>query len=186
RGWKTGRIGSNCPGASNLADTIGPGVATVIGLGRLAGIDGSGASNQSDAGILALVGAAQKSIRISQQDIGPPTIPGLDISLKQWPTGLFDKLTQAMARGVDVQIVVSNKDATAGGLTPSVGSYSNGWSTDDVLAHIRDYATAHGMTRTQVCAKLHVAPLRYSDEQTFPDGKVFPNHAKLVLVDEQA
>jgi phosphatidylserine/phosphatidylglycerophosphate/cardiolipin synthase-like enzyme len=184
--WNAGSIDSQCPAPYDLPDAVGPGVATVIGVGRLAGIDSTGSSNQSDTAILALVGAAQTSIRISQQDIGPPTLPTLNIALKQWPTDLFDQLTQAMARGVDVSIVVSNKDATAGGLGASVAGYSNGWSTDDVLAHIRDYATANGLTREQVCAHLHVAPLRFSDENTFPDGKVFPNHAKLVLVDEQA
>src|SRR5207253_1174524 len=37
-----------------------------------------------------------------------------------------------------------------------------------------------------LCAHLHIAPLRFSAETAFPDGVSYPNHAKLVFVDDQA
>jgi phosphatidylserine/phosphatidylglycerophosphate/cardiolipin synthase-like enzyme len=33
---------------------------------------------------------------------------------------------------------------------------------------------------------VYIAPLRFSAEDTFPDGKAMPNHSKLLMVDDQA
>jgi phosphatidylserine/phosphatidylglycerophosphate/cardiolipin synthase-like enzyme len=189
-----GKIGDRCPPQYDLPAVSGPGKATMIAVGRLAGIDGSGGSNQSDTAMLALLGAATRTIRLSLQDLGPPTVPGLGLPLGHWPEKTFDQLTRAIARGVDVYIVVSDQHAVAGGLAAVDAPYNNGWSTTDVAKQIQKYMIDHPQPndpsgaelRALLCRKLHVAPLRFSTEDRFPDGAAYPNHAKLILVDEQA
>jgi phosphatidylserine/phosphatidylglycerophosphate/cardiolipin synthase-like enzyme len=164
----------------------------VIAVGRLAGIDSSGRSNQSDDALLAMIGAARATVRLSQQDLGPPKAAG--ITLNAWPEPLFAKLGSVMARGVDVYIVLSNSGAIAGGLTATTAAYSNGWTMQDVARRIRDYLAQHpqpglpggAALDALLCQKLHLAPLRSSDEDAFPDGTPMPNHAKLAMVDDRA
>jgi phosphatidylserine/phosphatidylglycerophosphate/cardiolipin synthase-like enzyme len=99
-----------------------------------------------------------------------------------------------MFRGVDVYIVLSNTNATAGGLSATAASYSNGWTMQDVARQIRDYLAQHpqpgaptgAALNALLCQKLHIAPLRFSSDEAFPDGTPLPNHAKLVLVDDRA
>jgi hypothetical protein len=61
----------------------------------------------------------------------------------------------------------------------------------DVLTRVRDAAAALPGAPTGpaldalLCQKLRVAPLRFSTESRFPDGVSYPNHANLVMVDEQ-
>lgn len=169
------------------------GQSRVISVGRLAYIDPTDMSNQSDLAFSAMIGAARTSIRISQQDLGPPSVPILGIPAGKWPDAMFGQLGVAMARGVDVYLVLSNKDSVAGGLSASDASYSNGYSATDVALHIRDYleknpppGVAAGAVRELLCQRLHVAPLRFSSEDSFPSGVSYPNHAKLVMVDDQA
>jgi phosphatidylserine/phosphatidylglycerophosphate/cardiolipin synthase-like enzyme len=194
--WQRGSIGNTCAPAYTLPEgnAGAPGNATVIAIGRLAYIDSSNASNQSDLALASMMRAARRTIRISQQDIGPPTAPVLGIPVGSWPTAVFTELGAALTRGVDVYIVVSNKDAVAGGLTFTTAGYSNGWTADDVARHLRSQMISNAAPGTPtgaalddlLCAHLHVAPLRFSAENAFPDGVPYPNHAKLVMVDDQA
>jgi phosphatidylserine/phosphatidylglycerophosphate/cardiolipin synthase-like enzyme len=194
--WQRGAIGSACPPAYALPATSGgaPGTATVIAIGRLAYIDPANASNQSDLALAAMMRAARRTIRISQQDLGPPTAPILGIPVGTWPTAVFTELGAALARGVDVYIVLSNPGATAGGLSSTTASYSNGWTLDEVARRLRAQMIADAPAGAPtgaalddlLCAHLHLAPLRFSAETAFPDGGAYPNHAKLVFVDDQA
>ncbi len=192
-GWRAGQISNACaPQYSEPANAVGPGNATVISIGRLAEIDPSGQSNQSDAAIRALVGAAQSTIRMSLQDLGPPEEAG--IALGSWPDPLFAKLGAALVRGVDVYIVVSNPTCRAGGLSPLQAQYANGWTVAQVAQKIRDYMIANPVAnqpagdalRALLCQKLHVTSIRFSASGTWPGGVTAANHAKLVFVDDQA
>src|SRR5262249_18042579 len=40
--------------------------------------------------------------------------------------------------------------------------------------------------RDLICQRFHLAPLRFSSEDAFPDGVPYPLHAKFVMVDDQA
>jgi hypothetical protein len=93
-------------------------------------------------------------------------------------------------RGVDVYIVLSDAGARAGGLSPIDAQYANGWTQVQVARKIRDAVAAGGPTgaalRALLCAKLHVAPLRFAADGLWADGVPPANHAKLVFVDDQA
>jgi phosphatidylserine/phosphatidylglycerophosphate/cardiolipin synthase-like enzyme len=196
--WGAGKVARNCPpmfdaASDRVAPATNPAKAAVFSVGRLAHIDPKHASNQSDAAILAALSAAQRTIRIVQQDIGPPTAPVVNVALGHWPEGLFEQIAQALKRGVDVRLIVSNLKAGAGGLPMSQGTYSNGYSTQVVLEKLRDYMAARPQLypsgealRELVCAKMAIAYYRYSDDESYPDNATIPNHAKTFLVDDQA
>jgi phosphatidylserine/phosphatidylglycerophosphate/cardiolipin synthase-like enzyme len=188
-----GSIANQCPQsvpAAMLTPDL-PGDVRAVAMGRLALIDSTNMSNQSDTAFLSMMGAAKKSIRMAQQDLGPLKIGG--VATGSWPNGVFAQLGAAMVRGVDVYIVLSNKDSVAGGLSGSEASYSNGWTLEEVGTHIRDYieqnppagAPTGAALRQLICQKLHLAPLRFSGEDTFPDGVPLPLHAKFVMIDDQ-
>ena len=147
----------------------------VIGVGRL----GRGLDNASDDALYAMVDAAQSSILISQQDIIGPFGA---------PTELLRHLVEAFARQVDVYIVTSNKGAQ--------GDWGIADPTD-VLTAIAAALDEHrdafppGTTDADLvavlCNKLHLTSIRYSSEDVWPGASTpIPNHAKFMMVDDQA
>ena len=195
-GFTAGSINNICPPQvdKNQLTSEQAGDTRVLGMGRLAYIDAGNMSNSSDTGFIAMLSSAKSSIKIAQQDIGPPRVPLLGIPAGSWPEPLFRELGAAMVRGVDVYIVVSNKDSVAGGLDANTAGYSNGWTPEEVATKLRDSVVANPppgaptgqALRDLLCQKLHLAPLRFSSEETFPDGTPLPNHAKFVMIDDQA
>jgi phosphatidylserine/phosphatidylglycerophosphate/cardiolipin synthase-like enzyme len=192
--WRAGSIDDTCPGAVTPPAAAPAGDATVIAVGRLAWVDPNNAGNDADLAIDAMLRAARETIVLSQQDLGPPTVPVLGIPLGSWPNAIFDELGAAMARGVDVYLVLSNPGAVAGGLSATVAPYANGWEPAEVVRRIRQRLAASPVAGLPtgaaldalLCDRLHVAPLRFGPDDAFPDGVTFPNHAKLVMVDGQA
>ncbi len=187
-----GSVTNDCPAPFNLPTTTGPATGTVISVGRL-GTGIASSANQSDDARLALIGSAKTSIRIVQQDIGPVTVPYLGLPLTAWPNAELQALSNALVRGVDVYIVLSDLNATAGGLPSSQASYSNGWSPADVGNHLKTYMQTNAGYPTGaaldslLCSKLHLAPFRYNaSDSTWPDGTPFASHTKIIEVDAQA
>jgi phosphatidylserine/phosphatidylglycerophosphate/cardiolipin synthase-like enzyme len=191
--WTRGAVSDRCPGdiALPAAQSSGGDVA-VISAGRLAWVDKENDANPDDLALVAMMEAAESSIRISQQDIGPVEVPVLGLPLSGWDENVLDALGAAIARGVDVHIVVSSPEASVGGLGPSQAPYANGWTLDEVAAKITDYVAAQPGAPTGaaldalVCEHLAVAPLRFSADNTWSAGGAPGNHAKLVLVDDVA
>jgi phosphatidylserine/phosphatidylglycerophosphate/cardiolipin synthase-like enzyme len=191
--WSRGAVTDRCPGDSVLpAPTAGTGATTVIAAGRLALIDPDDATNPADLAQVAMVEAAERSVRISQQDLGPVQLPVLGIPLGGWNQELLDALGAAILRGVDVKVVVSSPEARVGGLGPSEAPYANGWSLAEVADEITAAAAAQpgapagAALQTLVCSKLQVAPIRFSADDAFTSGGVPGNHAKLLMVDDAA
>ncbi len=191
--WSRGRLDDRCPQDIALpAATPGGGDVTVIGAGRLAWVDAQDDANQADLALVAMMEAATSSIRISQQDIGPVKLPVIGIPYGDWPEESMDALAAAIVRGVRVEIVVSSPEASVGGLGPSQAPYANGWTLDDVAQQIRArIATQPGAPSgaaldAALCARLAVAPVRSSAEDTWPGNGAPGNHAKLVQVDDLA
>jgi phosphatidylserine/phosphatidylglycerophosphate/cardiolipin synthase-like enzyme len=192
--WAAGKINDDCPPAYKLADVDGGGDATVLALGRLAWVDKNNAANDADLALEVMIRAARTSVKISQQDLGPPTVPVLGIPLGSWPQGTLSAIGSALVRDVDVYLVMSNVGAVAGGLSATVAPYANGWSMDEIVQRVRAEMIARpnpgqpsGAALDElICRKLHVAPLRFGPDEAFPDGVTFPNHAKLVVVDDVA
>jgi phosphatidylserine/phosphatidylglycerophosphate/cardiolipin synthase-like enzyme len=190
--WVKGSVTNDCPAQFNLAPATGPSTGTVISVGRLGtGIADNG--NQADAARLAMINSAKTTLRIVQQDIGPVTVPYLGLPLGSWPTDELAAISEALLRGVDVYIVLSDLNAAAGGLPITQATYSNGWSPTDVGNHIKSYMqSTTGYPQgadldALLCSKLHLAPFRYNDtESTWPDGVPFASHTKIVQVDAQA
>ena len=192
--WKAGAIDSGCKASVTPPPTTPAGNATVISVGRLGWVDPADAGNDADLAMLALLRAARHTIALSQQDFGPPMVPVLGLALGRWPNELFDELGAALARGVDIYIVLSNVGSVAGGLTAVEAPYANGWSLEQVLRTIRkrliDHPTPGVPTGAALdellCRHLHLAPFRFGPDDAFTDGVPFPNHAKLIMVDDRA
>ena len=172
-----------CSEPYDLPVAQGTGSTRVITIGRLATFG----DNASDDAILALVGAAQTTLRLSLQDIGPVGVGN------PWPEEYLQALVAALGRGVDIELVMTNLNSLPGGLTGASASYSNGWTPQDVVAKLRDYAAAHPdlvpantTTSSMLCSRFHVTTLRPSADDRWPDGASFANHAKLVIVDDAA
>lgn len=186
-----GRDDDDCPRPYSFNLPEGESSGTVISVGRLGeGIVKKG--NQADDALLAMIDAAQSSVRMSLQDIGPIKVPLVGIPLSEWPEDVLDAIGRALARGVDVYIVISSRDAVAGGLNAFEAPYTNGWSPIDIARKLRKemsgerYAPRGRALDELLCKRLHVAPFRYSDDATWPDGVPVGNHAKTLIVDDQA
>jgi hypothetical protein len=187
-----GSVTNDCPPPFTLAPATGPATGTVISVGRL-GTGIASNADQADDARLALIGAAKTSLRIVQQDIGPVTVPYLGLPIGSWPTAELQALAEALLRGVDVYIVLSDLNATAGGLPITQATYSNGWNPADVGNHIKSFMQSNAGFPTGaaldalLCSKLHLAPFRYNATDTaWPDGTPFASHSKIVEVDAQA
>jgi phosphatidylserine/phosphatidylglycerophosphate/cardiolipin synthase-like enzyme len=186
--WSAGVVSRTCPTPYQLQAAPGTGNTRIIAVGRLGtGILDGG--NQADVARIALIDTARTAIRITQQDIGPPSLPVLGVHVTGWPTDELEAIADALARGVDVYIIVSDLNAKAG-VTGSV--YSNGWTATDVGNQIEDYMQngagyPTGAALGQLlCSKLHLAPFRYGSDATWPDGATFANHSKVIQVDAEA
>jgi hypothetical protein len=189
--FENGSITSHCPAAYTAATVEGPSSGTVISVGRL-GTGIASNANQADDARIALINSAKTTIRITQQDIGPTTVPYLGLPLGSWDNGEMQALANALVRGVDVYIILSDLNATAGGLPASQATYSNGWKPEDVGNHIKSYMQSNAGYPTGtaldalLCSKLHLTAFRYGQDDKWPDGNVFASHAKQIAIDGQA
>jgi phosphatidylserine/phosphatidylglycerophosphate/cardiolipin synthase-like enzyme len=173
-----------CPAHYEPAATPGHGNATVIAAGRLGAVP----DNASDAAILAMVDAAKTSVVMSQEDLLGGRIPKTNLAVAPLPKALLDRLAAAIGRGVDVSVIISNVD---GGLFTT--SYSHGWTAAETAQQIADYMKtkkdlfpAGADVIGALCKNLHVAGIRVANMDKWPDGKVFSNHAKFLMIDTQA
>jgi phosphatidylserine/phosphatidylglycerophosphate/cardiolipin synthase-like enzyme len=168
------------------------GALPVLAVGRLgAGITAAFA-NHSELARDLLIGAARSSVRLSQQDIGfralavrplNVRIPG-DLDLL-YPDSTLEHLVDLMLRGGDVYIVLSNPGAET-----ATSSYSNAVSLEEVASEFREVARRRSPLRASelralLCRRLHLAPLRFGPDPTWPGGHAIANHAKLWLVDDE-
>jgi phosphatidylserine/phosphatidylglycerophosphate/cardiolipin synthase-like enzyme len=156
------------------------GTARVITVGRL-GLLGDEAADDA---IVALVDSAKTTLRLSLQDIGPVGAGSA------WPETYLKSLAAALARGVDIQIVMTNLNARPDGLSAGSSSYSNGWTPADLAQHVAAYASANpevmmgNDTSSAFCTHFHIASLRQGADDAWPNGATFANHSKLVIADD--
>jgi hypothetical protein len=178
-----GNQDNRCPREFAGSTDAGGGNVKMIGIGRT-GDGGQGINrNPADTALIAMMDSARSSIRISQQDIG---------SVKVFlggvlPDPYLDAWTRAAIRGVDVTITVSNEGSFGGSGTTDADSYSNGWSLDDLwngLVRRADELWPDHLA--DLCAHVHFQTLRASSAATWANGKPLANHAKVIIVDDQA
>lgn len=143
-------------------------------------------SEPSDEAMLKLVSLAQSKVRLSLQSMGL----GPMSMIAAMNDALFQEFGKAMQRGVEVQLVLSNPGAVAGGLTPLSAPY-DGEHSDDINQKMLQTLTGKldldlSTAKTLIQQKFKVANFRYSTEATYPNEKPIPNHAKTFIVDDAA
>ncbi len=180
-----GEIGNDC-----LARLVPPpsparGRLDVLSVARLGAGLTDDFANHNDLARDLLLGSARKSIYIAQQDIAF-TLGRAD---PLWPESTLERLADFLLRDAgDLFIVLSNPNARA----PAGESYSNGVSPETVARKIRDVVLSRGDSRSAVdvdrllCRRLHVAPLRFGPDASWPENRPFANHSKFFMVDARA
>jgi phosphatidylserine/phosphatidylglycerophosphate/cardiolipin synthase-like enzyme len=156
----------------------------ILAVGRLASGIASSFADQSLIARELMFGAATHSIRMLQQDVAFAVL-GSAVE-RTWPESALADIADLMARkGGDVYLILSNPGAAG-----PVGNYSNGVPIEAVGQKIHDAVRAStGMADQELsallCQHLHLAPLRFGPDATWPDGQPIGTHAKFWMVDER-
>jgi phosphatidylserine/phosphatidylglycerophosphate/cardiolipin synthase-like enzyme len=179
-----GLRGNGCPRPYVPVAVPAAGNVQMMGVGRLGKGQSNGFNhNPSDTALVTLMNQARSSIRISQQDIGSFKILGNGTL----PQAYMDAWIMAAARGVTVDVVVSNPGSFGGKGTTDADSYSNGWALSDLSTGLMRRADqimrGHD---AEMCQRVHFSTVRSSTAATWPNGRPLANHAKVVIVDDQA
>ena len=191
-----GVSGGDCPGpdAPPMAGRPAAGGVPILAIGRLGAGITTDFANQSELARDLMFGAARHTIRISQQDVGF-TLGRADPIFSD---STLDRLLDFIERrDGQVYIVLSNP----GALGDSGSTYYNGVSLAAFARHLRDLMQKrvdrrdpkerYGLRRgpdpinALLCSHVHLAPLRFGPDATWPGGKTFANHAKLWMVDDR-
>jgi phosphatidylserine/phosphatidylglycerophosphate/cardiolipin synthase-like enzyme len=176
---------------------VGPGSIPVLAVGRAANTQANYLlptlenwffpfDEPGDQAIVKLVSLAQHTVRMSLQSfrLGPVGV------IAGWNPALFQAIADAIYRGVNFYVVLSNPGAVAGGLTSGSAPYG-GDSLATVNAKVAKtlveqqgipYATAERFVSQQ----FNLAYFRYSSDATYPGGVGIGNHAKTLIVDDAA
>ena len=145
----------------------------------------------SDDGIVAMLGAAQSSLRLALQDLGPVNVPNTKKALPgmHWPKAYMEAMAKVIwERNVDVEIVLSNPGSVPGDLSPLEACYGLGWSCVDVAAEIiktvkRLYpAASDGELRARVETNLRVCFLRSPNGNHYKDGQTLGLHCTYIFI----
>ena len=154
----------------------------VLAVGRLAAGIRSGFDDQSLIARDLMLGAARQSIRMAQQDVAFSEFGGSD---KSWPDSALERMADLMAqRQGDVYLVLSNYGADG-----PVGSYSNRIPLEAVGEHVRSLVKARtrlpeAEISALLCRHLHLAPLRFGPDATWPGSRPIGLHTKLWMADD--
>ncbi|MBX3233337.1 MAG: hypothetical protein KIT84_33620 [Labilithrix sp.] len=174
------RGGNQCPAAYQPTVATAPmGSTRMITIGRT----GAAFDNPSDTALVAMMDAARSKILMSQQDVGSYRVLGGGTM----PNDYFDAITRAARRGVDVTIVTSNEGSCGGDCADKSDAYYNGWTPEALWRGLIARADEQWPgSHTQLCKRVHFARLRQSPQATWASGRPLANHAKVVIVDDQA
>lgn len=180
-----GEIGKECPARLQLPPSRPRDQVKILSVARLGAGITEDFANQNDLARDLLLGAARKSIFISQQDLGFT----LGRTEPLWPESTLERLADFLIADLgNLFIVLSNVNARG----PVGESYSNGVALESVAKKIRAVVMARGKGLNEetagalLCRRLHLAPLRFGPDASWPENKPFANHAKFFMVDERA
>ena len=183
--WESGQYIDHrkCLDVTNFSKPVGDGNVSVLGVGRYGMmVDNTGASIQPSDYLMALtLNSAKSTIRISQQSLGFDIL-GKGPS-KFWNDGM-KAIANAIAKGVDVYIVLSN-DGSKGGKNPySLVPLKE--TADTLRAYVERQSKKKGDDLNKLlCKKLHLSTLRFGPSNEWPNGGTFANHAKFFMVDDK-
>ena len=187
-------LGQQCPAAlTPRRAAAGSGGVEIMGIGRLGAGITEDFANQSELARDLTFGAARKTIRVSQQDLGFR----LGRSDTLFPESALDEMVDLMERGGDVYVVLSNPGSIGNGGSP----YHNDVPMQALAKRLKDnvqkridtadpksrYAVRNGPdpVNALLCSRLHLAPFRFGPDDSWPGGKTISNHAKLWMVDDR-
>jgi len=185
--------------SDNLEFAKGTGQSPMITIGRYGSLHEEAAAdeaNPSDTAVLEMLKVAEKSIKISVQDIGPLTLPDSDprkpVPGGVWPSDVLEILATAVeARNVELQIVVSMPFAASGGSKDwKNGFHGSGWTCADVAAELTNTIMKHSPSLTAddiltIFERVQITYIRAeSGATTWPKGAKFGNNANLIIVDD--
>lgn len=134
----------------------------------------------------ALIQSARHSIALSQQDVLGNCFDDATVTnfMPHFDVRTLDALTAKMINGVKVRIVYT---------TPGQGDYSNLSSSERtyVADTLRDRLMLQldndrNKAEQVMRETLQLATFRGTNDATWPGGKVFPQHTKLIFVDDAA
>jgi len=147
----------------------------------------------SDEAIWAMLGSAKTVIKMALQDIGPLTAPETKLPLPGcvWPDRTLNVLGQAIWRGVDVEMILSNPRSIPGNLSFRDANYGNGWSCVDVAAELMkrmrddDYNDADEYElRKAISEHLRISYIRHKTGRWYESAMTVGMHAKHFIVDD--
>ena len=156
--------------------------ASVLAIGRLGKGITTTFADQSLIARTLLLGAARHSIRMIQQDVAF-ALNGID---PIWPDAVLERISDLITeRDGDAYIVLSNVGAAG-----AVGRYSYGVRLETVADRIIEVAAqrshmGHRQLVELMCRHLHLAPLRFGPDQTWPGKRAIAVHAKFWMVDDR-
>jgi phosphatidylserine/phosphatidylglycerophosphate/cardiolipin synthase-like enzyme len=173
---------------ANPAKGHAAGGVSVLAVGRLASGITTDFANQSELARDLLLGAARRTLRIAQQDIGffDPGVPGITYPAGvTYPESTLERIADFLLAGGDAYVIQSNYGAV--GL--SKATYSNDIPIADVALKIRAVAQSRTTLAPAdldalLCQRLHMAPFRFGPDATWPDGQPIGDHSKFWMVDD--
>ena len=146
----------------------------------------------SDDAIIKMITLAKRTVRMSLQSFR--LVSGYVATFNY---GLIEAIVDAMKRGVDFYVVISNPGAPSASqkdklpvLAPYDGDnpgVTNGQVLDTIVSRL-GYTTEQG--QALLSQRWHLAQFRYSADPTYPENASYPdgepigNHAKTVIVDD--
>ncbi len=134
----------------------------------------------SDTAMLKLISLGTSKIRMSLQSF--------QLSsgwVANWNHRLLVELGKALSRGVEVNIVISNPDAVAGGSTSYDGEPPEKINEKMFNVMKNDLNLEEITAKNLINENFKVASLRYSSDETYPGNASIPNHAKTFMVDDR-
>jgi phosphatidylserine/phosphatidylglycerophosphate/cardiolipin synthase-like enzyme len=138
-----------------------------------------------DEALVKLVSLAATSVRMSLQSFR--LVYGV---VAGWNPGLLNAIADALSRGVNIDVVISNPGAVAGGLTALTAPYDGDQPSTVNAKVVKTIVERLGSSRADaeqiVAQRLRIAAFRYSSDSVYPGNVPLPNHAKTVMVDDSA
>jgi phosphatidylserine/phosphatidylglycerophosphate/cardiolipin synthase-like enzyme len=180
-------IGTRCPPPHltlQLDRLRRAGDVPVVAIGRLGAGITSDFANHDDLARDLMLGAAQASIRIVQQDFGfqfgmPRTV---------YPESSMERIVDfALKDRGNVLMVLSNYRARG----KSGATYSNKLTIETTAGKFREVARRRSTLPDAeldalLCRRLAIAPYRFGPDDTWPGNVPIGNHAKFWMIDDRA
>jgi phosphatidylserine/phosphatidylglycerophosphate/cardiolipin synthase-like enzyme len=186
---------TRCPDSLAPPSRDGTSGLEMLAVGRLGAGLTTEFANQSELARDLLFAAARRTIRISQQDLGFK----LGRASTLFPESTIERLLDFIEqRDGHVYIVLSNPGSIGNGGSP----YDNGVTLLELARHLRgvmmrrqdarDWRARYAIRKEPdainalLCSHIHLAPLRFGPDPSWPGGKAIANHAKFWMVDDRA